>query len=126
MREPKFKIGDRVVAGSNRVSGEVMECLYSTRNDEGLYEINSCGEDIGTYAERYLEPAPVKKEYRIDFEIADNNVVICKLLDVTGGEAEEISRGHGHVIHQGDIGIAQAASYAAKQMYIALNGGRYI
>ena len=125
MKEPKFKIGDRVVAGSNRVSGEVMECLYSSRNDEWLYEINSYGEDIGTYAERHLEPAPVKKEYRIDMEIADN-VVICKLIDVTDGKSEEISRGHGHVIHLGDIGIGQAASYAAKQMYIAMNGGSYV
>lgn len=123
MREAKFQVGDRVVAGNNRISCEVMDCLYSARSDEWLYELRADGDDIGTYAERYLDVAPVKKEYRIDMEIADN-VVICKLIDVANGE--EISRGHGHVIHQGDIGIAQAASYAAKQMYIAMNGGSYV
>ena len=123
MREAKLQVGDRVVAGNNRISCEVMDCLYSARSDEWLYELRADGEDIGTYAERYLDVAPVKKEYRIDMEIADN-VVICKLID--GGNGDEISRGHGHVIHQGDIGIGQAASYAAKQMYIAMNGGSYV
>lgn len=125
MKEPKFKIGDRVVVGNNRVSGEVMECLYSTRSDEWLYELSSSCGNIGTYAEHHMELAPVKKEYHIEMEIADN-VVICKLIDVTGGKNKEISRGHGHVIHMGDIGIGQAASYAAKQMYIAMNGGSYV
>lgn len=123
MREAKFQVGDRVLAGNNRVGCEVMDCLYSTRADEWLYELRSDGEDIGTYAEHNLELAPVKKEYRIEMEVCDS-VVICKLIDGTNGE--EISRGHGHVIHLGDIGVAQAASYAARQMYIAMNGGSYV
>ena len=93
MREAKFQVGDRVVAGNNRISCEVMDCLYSARSDEWLYELRADGEDIGTYAERYLDVAPVKKEYRIDMEIADN-VVICKLIDVAYGD--EISRGFRH------------------------------
>lgn len=123
MREAKFQVGDRVLAGNNRVVCEVMDCLYSTRDDEWLYELRSDGEDIGTYEEHNLELAPVKKEYRIEMEVCDS-VVICKLIDGTNGE--EISRGHGHVIHLGDIGVAQAASYAARQMYISMNGGSYV
>ena len=33
-----------------------------------------------------------------------------------------ISKGHGHVIHAGDVGIAQAASYATKRMYFNMKG----
>ena len=58
-----------------------------------------------------------------------NNVVVARLYETKDGEEKEIAKGHGHIIHEGAIGIAQASSYALKRIYEDLNGGhmrRYI
>jgi hypothetical protein len=57
--------------------------------------------------------------FKID--IADNVVVAIMMQ----GE-RQIGRGHGHIIHEGAIGIAQAASYALKMLYTNMNGGSMI
>lgn len=33
-----------------------------------------------------------------------------------------LRRGHGHIIHDGELGIAQAASYACRRLYESLGG----
>ena len=57
------------------------------------------------------------KEYRFEIEQADTIVVVRMLC----GE-EEIVRGHGHIIHEGNLGLAQATSYAFKKLYEKLGG----
>jgi hypothetical protein len=54
--------------------------------------------------------------------VADN-VVIAVLYAVVGDTKTEIARGHGHIMHEGVLGIAQASSYALKRIYMDLNGG---
>jgi hypothetical protein len=43
-------------------------------------------------------------------------VVVAKFYELGDDYKEEIARGHGHIIHEGKIGIAQAASYALKKI----------
>ena len=63
-----------------------------------------------------LEKFEEKHEYRFDF-FYDDNVVIVSMFD---GDVL-IERGHGHIIHSGADGIAQAASYAMKKLWAKMN-----
>ena len=63
---------------------------------------------------------PVKYEYEFDYL---EDVVVAKLYEVNGETKTEIERGHGHIIHAGAVGIAQAASYALKKIFEKMNGG---
>lgn len=42
---------------------------------------------------------------------------------IEGDEKTEIGRGHGHIIHSGAFGVAQAAAYALKRIAANLDGG---
>lgn len=123
MREAKFKIGDRVKSVSNG-TGEVKEALYSSLNDCWYYEVMECNTTlVCTLSEGDLEMAPEKKEYKmtVDIDIADN-VVIASLFEKDGESLRPLAKGHGHLIHEGELGIAQAASYACKRLYESLGG----
>lgn len=69
--------------------------------------LESIGEDPATYYHeiRYLD-----------------DVVLVILYEAKNGKETEIARGHGHIIHEGAKGVAQAASYAMKRCYEALLG----
>lgn len=54
--------------------------------------------------------------YIAQAEILDN-ICIAVVYKVDGVNKEEISRGHGHIIHEGEIGVLQALSYAFKKAY---------
>lgn len=56
--------------------------------------------------------------YRYEFEYLPN-VVVARLYE----DNLLVARGHGHIIHEGAVGIAQASSYALKRIYEELNGG---
>ena len=60
--------------------------------------------------------------YTYDFEFLDN-LVIARLYEVVEDKKWEIARGHGHIIHEGLVGIAQASSYALKKILEAVNNG---
>ena len=51
------------------------------------------------------------------------NVVVARFYEIRNDVKTEIGRGHGHIIHEGAIGIAQASSYALKRLFENLNGG---
>jgi hypothetical protein len=57
-----------------------------------------------------------KKTYRYEIDVLDN-VVVAVLYEVGDDYKTEIARGHGHIIHEGEVGVAQAASYALKKIY---------
>jgi hypothetical protein len=57
-----------------------------------------------------------KKAYRYEIDVLDN-VVVAVLYEVGDDFKTEIARGHGHIIHEGEVGVAQAASYALKKIY---------
>lgn len=138
----EFKIGDRVTVkeyesipqkhqskGVARLSGKqgtVMDKLYSEVNEGFIYKVHLDGYDrpsnkMFTEEQLYIL-IPIPTEVKIEFEHLDN-VVVAKLFEVVGDTKTEIARGHGHIIHDGTLGIAQAASYALKKLYEKMNGG---
>lgn len=60
--------------------------------------------------------------YHYEFDVLDN-VVVARFYEVTEDSKTEIGRGHGHIIHEGAKGIAQASAYALKKIFEKMNGG---
>ena len=61
-------------------------------------------------------------EYTLDAKVLDNVCVVIVFRN-ENGEKVEVSRGHGHRIHEGELGIMQAFSYAIKKAYEKINNG---
>lgn len=141
----EFKIGDRIITKSYqdlpaklkntataRVCGKegvIVDKLYSEANNVYVYRIHLDGYDAASKAawtadalDLVPEKAPVT--YRFEIEIAEN-LAIARMFEE--GSDEELASGHGHIFHDGAVGIAQATSYAFKRMTEKLGyefGGR--
>lgn len=50
-----------------------------------------------------------------------DNLVLVVLYEATGRGKVEIARGHGHIIHEGAAGVAQATSYAMRAVWNRLH-----
>lgn len=125
MKEAKFKIGDRVkMIGHYGIIGEVLNSIYSSRGDEWLYEVRIAGSmDDCTCNENSLELVPEKKDYSMEIKIdIANNVLVATLYESVGGVLKPLAKGHGHLIHEGEVGIAQAASYACNRLWKKIGG----
>ena len=55
------------------------------------------------------------------FNIGDR-VRVKEYYEIKDNQKTEIAKGHGHIFHEGVLGIAQAASYALKKLYQKLGG----
>jgi hypothetical protein len=125
-----MEIGQKV-RNSYGETGTIVDRMYSTREDKYFYSVklDSRDEEVLYSSENLqkVEELPMDN-FEFEVEILDG-VVVCKVFKtdstyrVLGGKKKEISRGHGHIIHEGDIGIMQAFSYAAKKAYEKLNNG---
>lgn len=134
-----YNIGDRVVTKDyadlpiklkNRTIGEVcgkqgtiVDKLYSEAYDCFIYKIQIDGyatvSNVSWTADALeLIPETIEPSWNYDIYKAEN-LVIAILYDENH---EEIARGHGHIIHEGILGIAQAASYACKKIYEKIGG----
>lgn len=138
----ELKIGDRVkvreyeeipenlrTKGAASLCGEVgtvADKLYSECHDCYVYRVQFDGYNrisSKMWTEDFLDKIVEQPtEYKYEFDVA-NNVVVAILYEVVGDRKIEIARGHGHIIRDGAIGIAQASSYALKGIYMKLNGG---
>jgi hypothetical protein len=96
---------------------EVVDIYEGKRTGKIMYRVKivETGDEC-TLAAVDLEAYEEKHEYRFEF-FYDDNVVIVSMYD---GDTL-IERGHGHIIHSGADGIAQAASYAMKKLWAKLN-----
>ena len=125
----EIKVGDKVIF-EHRVLGDVVGFVKEiyTYGDLSMKEYNvhtKCPDGVERafvvdevrLAEEEIKTNP--EEYELKIDVA-HNIVIAMLLK----NGEEIARGHGHIIHGGDIGIAQAISYACKRIWFEL-GGNY-
>lgn len=142
----EFNIGDRVRVkpyeslpkeirnkGVSRLcgkDGEVVDKLWSGAKGCTVYKIKIDGAtrqssiDFPSSAIDLISELD-KKTYTYEFDYLDN-VVVARFYEVGEDYKTEIARGHGHIIHEGEIGIAQAASYALKKIYqkiLEKNGG---
>lgn len=85
-----------------------------------MYAVEDENGHIGLYAEDQLEPAPVPIDYSFDARISGNVAVIT--MTATQGENSWVyARGHAHILHDGEVGLAQAVSYAARRMFESLD-----
>lgn len=119
----KFQVGEKVRIGSRE--GTVVDVMSSRSRKYDLYEIQFDGESLPD--ETFYEEDSLKKIVEADTDISfkidiAENVVVAIMMK--GGK--QIGRGHGHIIHEGAIGVAQAASYACKMLYSNMNGGSMI
>ena len=124
----EFNIGDRVVSLKHSKSGVVEDKLYSNKLDDWMYTIQFDDSGVPFYKPFQadeLEPYGEDKTYRYEVFQADN-VMVAVMYEIDGDTKREIHRCHGHIMHDGLIGIAQAASYSMKKIYIGMNGGKYI
>ena len=121
MKEAKFKIGDRVDTHWIGI-GNVTDVMYSSHKDAYSYEVTNDEKASDLFSEEELTMV-FEKSYRmtVDIDIAEN-VVIATLFEKTEDDCKPIAKGHGHLIHEGELGIAQAASYACKRLYESLGG----
>lgn len=113
-----------VVAGCE---GEIVDKLYSEAKGCTVYTIHLDGCDRPSkcvFVDGSFDIIESKDvEYSYEFEYLEN-LVVARLYEVNVyGEKTEIAKGHGHLIHDGAYGIAQAASYALKRIAENLGGG---
>ena len=121
MRAAKFKIGDRVDTNWFG-AGKVIDVMYSAHKDEYAYEVENDDKASALFGEEELKPVP-NKDYSMQIKIdIANNVLIATLYESTGGVQKPVAKGHGHLIHEGEIGIAQAASYACNRLWKRVAG----
>lgn len=104
---------------------EIIDRLYSDANESYFYTLRLTGAKtvpLIAFPEEALEIVVEEPaEYAHEIEYLDN-VVLVIFYEVKKGKKTELARGHGHIIHEGALGIAQATSYAMKRCYDQLNG----
>ncbi len=118
----KFQIGDRVkIPAKTETIGVVTDIWASMAHRRTMYEVayESNGTK-GMYAEEQLELAPIPAEYTFETKI-DGNVAVVAMIATQGEKTRVYARGHAHILHNGEVGMAQAVSYAAKRMFESLD-----
>jgi hypothetical protein len=121
MSVSKFEIGQKVKTKDGDV-GTVADILTSSRKATFAYFVKFDGhpEMDALYSENSLEEyiEPVTYDYEIE---CLENIVLVRLYELRGESKTEIARGHGHIIHEGALGVAQAASYALKRIFFDIS-----
>lgn len=118
----KFQIGDRVkVPSKSNKIGTVSDIWTSLAKAMVMYAVeNEDDGHCGMYAENQLEPAPLPIDFSFEAHI-DGNVAVVTMNATQGDKTWVYARGHAHIIHDGDVGMAQAVSFAAKRMFETLD-----
>ena len=117
----KFQVGDRVKIPSKTLCiGIVCDIWHSMVQNKLMYAVELEGGNRGLYTEVQLEPAPLPITYTFEAHI-DGNVAVCVMNAAQGDKTWIYARGHAHIIHDGEVGMAQAISYAARRMFESLD-----
>ena len=119
-----FNIGDNVYINHLGKSGKVIDKMYSEAYGQYFFEVEYEGTSA-LYQENELSPANEQAKYHFTIEVHEG-AVIAVLYETIGDTTREIERNHGHVMHQGALGVAQAASYALKKIYTNMAGGKML
>jgi hypothetical protein len=106
--------------------GEIVDIMYSSAKGCDVYRIRFDGFDRPSKTDFPEGSFDLVSEleapkYSYEFEYLEN-LVVARLYEVTEDSKTEVAKGHGHIFHDGVIGIAQAASYALKKIYLKLEG----
>lgn len=117
----KFQVGDRVKIPAKQLTiGIVRDIWHSLVQNKFMYAVDIENGNRAMYAEDQLEPEPLPITYSFESTI-DGNVAVCVMYATQGDETWVYARGHAHIIHDGAVGLAQAASYAARRMFESLD-----
>ena len=118
----RFNIGDRVkIPSKQNVIAVVTDIWQSQSQVRTMYEVtHESNGTKGMYAEKQLEPAPIPTEYSFESNI-DGNVAVVTMIAKQGEKTWVYARGHAHILHDGEVGMAQAISFAARRMFEALD-----
>lgn len=119
-----FEIGDKVIVSmalNRSEKGIVWEVLKGTASDTRIYGIKLKNGESTWAKEEDVAPAYVEQNFTFEVDIpSEKNIVIVKMM----ADGKEIGRGHGHLIHAGATGIAQAMSYACRRIWNDLTYGK--
>ena len=136
----EFRIGDRIRikayedlseelqnrgrARMTKQAGTIEDRMFSESTGKYLYKINfdNFEKSIKLWTEDYLEPLDENVTYTYEIEHLDN-VIVARMYEVKDDIKTQIAIGHGHIMHEGVLGVAQAASFALKRIYMNLGGG---
>ena len=125
----EFNIGDRVYVDMYGKTAVIDDRMYSDKLCDWKYIVKFDDSNV-PYVKplqgKDLEPIADDKKYRFEVFQADNNVMVAVMYEIDGDTEREIKRYHGHIMHEGLVGITQAASYAMKKIYIGMNDGKFI
>lgn len=117
----KFQIGDRVKIPSKQlIIGTIGDIWASLANHSVMYVVDTEDGRRGLYMEDQLEPAPLPVNYKFE-AVIDGNVAVVAMVATQGEKTWIYARGHAHIIHDGEVGMAQAISYASKRMFESLD-----
>ena len=118
----KFQIGDRVkIPAKAETIGVVTDIWSSMVQERTMYEVTyESNGHKGMYAENQLEPAPIPIEFSWEAHI-DGNVAVVTMNATQGEKTWIYARGHAHILHDGEVGMAQAISFAARRMFESLD-----
>lgn len=117
----KFQIGERVkIPSRSGAIGTVSDVWHSLLQNKVMYAVSTEGGSIALYREDQLEPAPLPIEYTFSTTVENNVAVVCMVAH-QGEKSWVCSRGHAHILHDGEAGMAQAVSFAAKRMFESLD-----
>ena len=120
-------VKDKGAARGSGKDGEIIDKLWSAANDCMVYRIRFDGVPYASktlFIDGQFDRISdlMKVSYVYEFDNCDN-VVIAIFYEVDrDGNKTEIARGHGHLIHEGALGIAQASAYALKRIWQKLEG----
>ena len=118
---PKFQMGDRVkIPSKANTIGTVCDIWHSMVQSKLMYAVDIEGGIRGLYAEEQLEPAPIPVDYTFSATVENNVAVVC-MIATQGEKTWVYARGHAHILHNGEVGMAQAVSFAAKRMFESLD-----
>lgn len=118
----KFQVGDRVeIPSRNGKTGVVFDIWTSLASSSIMYAVTNDDDGCtGMYAEDQLKIALVPIEFTFNVVVSDNAAIVT--MDAKQGDKEWVyARGHAHILHDGEVGMAQAVSYAARRMFVALD-----
>lgn len=116
----EFQIGDKV--GFVNAFGEgIIKAKFRGATGGISYLVGMRDGDEILFSEKELRPIEKAATYTYELELLEN-VFVARLYEVKGDVKTEVARGHGHIIHEGVLGVDQAASYALKRIYEAVGG----
>lgn len=118
MNRKTFCAGDKVTIKQSGAVGRVVDVILTTGGY--LYGVqDGMTAKPHYFYEDEIEAEAAQKQYKFTITRA-NNLMYAIMTDEEGNE---IARGHGHIFHSGEYGVAQAASYAMKLIKDQLDGG---